>query len=364
MVTTLDGRRLLKTFKRWDDAREWAQKTNDQIRGGLTYNKAKVITGEYLTRWLASAESSLRTSSFQHYTILVNKYLIPAFGDIPLSQLTSDRIQFVYDGWIKNGTGVHTVKKAHAVFHTALERAVLTDQITTNPAEKVIPPKIADKEMAYWTEEEANRFLTTARDNRLYALFYLAVVTGARQMELLGLQWKDIDWPQGKLRFVRQLARKNGKRFVQLKTKASKRTLDLTAYQIGVLREHMGLQYEERRLAGAKWQENDLIFCTLIGTPIQNKNLTDRYYKPLIAAAGVPMIRFHDLRHTAASLMLNHGVSPLVVSKILCHSDPSITPSIYAHATMDMQTHPASVMDEILNIGAVSVQTSDAVAAE
>jgi integrase len=201
--------------------------------------------------------------------------------------------------------------------------------------------------MLFWNEEESNRFLTNAQGSRLYALFYLALVTGARQMELCGLQWQDIDWLHGTLHIRRQLARK-GEMFAAQKTRAAKRTIALGPGTIEVLRAHRELQAQERCIAGSGWQEHDLIFTTTIGAPMKPKNLVDRYFKPSIKAAGVPEIRFHDLRHTAASIMLSRGVPIFTVSKILGHARASITSDTYGHLVPGATDGIGQMMDELV----------------
>jgi integrase len=328
---SVSGRRLSKTARTQREILDWIKSINVQVERGLTYDRAQVTLGEYLISWLASKQKAVRPATYNHYEILVNKYLVPALGDIPVKDLTPDRLQHAYDQWILDEIGVPTALKAHSVLHHALARAEKTGLVIRNVADLVDPPAQPDKEMLFWTPEEANQFLTTALANRLYALFYLAIVTGARQMEILGLQWKDVDWIQCKLRIARQLARKNGDTFAPLKTDAAKRTLAIGEKAVAVLKEHQARQDLERQFAGRRWQEHGLIFTSLLGTPVHYKNLMDRYYYPLVERAGVQKIRFHDLRHTAASLMLSQGKSIWLVSKILGHSSVNVTDQTYGH---------------------------------
>ena len=347
-MVTIHDRRLSKVFGTWKEASEWIKSISSQAARGLTYDKAKVTTGEYLERWLESSKGALRPTSYQHYTILINKYLIPALGDVAIKDLAPDYIQHIYDGWAREKVGTPTILKTHAVLHAALQRAAETGLTYRNAAEFVTPPRITAREMSYWTEEEANRFLTAALDNRLYALFYLAIVTGARQMELLGLRWSDVDWLKGTLRITRQLARTNGM-FAPLKTRAARRTLHLGDKAIVVLKEHQDRQRMERQAVRVRWKEYDLIFTSTTGGPMHHKNLTDRYFKPVISRAGVPPIRFHDLRHTAAAIMLTHGRPLFHVSKILGHARPSITSDTYGHLVPGgEQDSIIAMMDELV----------------
>ena len=197
----------------------------------------------------------------------------------------------MYDDWIRSGLGIPTVLKIHQVLHAALERAVKTGILVQNPSRYVSRPKEPHSEMCVWDESEAGRFLLTARGNRLYCLFHLALVTGARQSELLGLQWKDLEWSRGILHIQRQLTR-TGELFAPLKTKAGKRAIELGTNTLAALQEHYKLQQLERQIAGNSWQENDLIFTSRIGTPMHQKNMLV-HYLPVVQAANVPQIRFH-----------------------------------------------------------------------
>lgn len=288
--------------------------------------------------------------------MLIEKHLAPQLGTIPIKDLTPDRIQNAYDSMLESGVGAHTIIKAHAVLHEALQRAAETGLAFRNAADLARPPAAPDKEMQFWNDEEANRFLAASQNNRLYALFYLAIVTGARQMELAGLQWADLDWLRGTLHISRQLARK-GEVFAPQKTRAARRTIALGTGTIAVLRNHQELQVQERVLAGSAWQEMDLIFTSKIGTGLHPKNLVDRYFKPLVKAAGVTEIRFHDLRHTAASIMLSRGVSIFAVSKILGHARPSITSDIYGHLVPGAMAGIGDMMDELIKPVAISIDT-------
>lgn len=346
---TVGGRRLSYTARTRREVQEWLKKTTGQVERGLTYDQARVTLADYLSRWLASSESSLRPATFDHYTLLVENYIIPSLGAVPVKDLTPDHVQAAYDDLLQQGAGVPTVIKAHAVLHSALERAVKTGLAYRNAAGLATPPSPPKTERLFWDEREAAQFLLTAQPNRLYALFYLAIATGARQMELCGLRWGDLDWAKATLRIQRQLARSGPEMFVSQKTDAARRTIRLGGRTMEVLQDHLERQTQERFLAGDRWQEHDLIFTSGIGTPMHHKNLVDRYFKPLVKAAGVTEIRFHDLRHTAASIMLSHGKPVIVISKILGHARVSITLDTYGHLIPGADAGVGEMMDELLS---------------
>jgi len=168
-------------------------------------------------------------------------------------------------------------------------------------------------------------------------------------MELLGLKWTDVDWVRSTIKVERQLLRSsgNGIEFSRPKTRYGKRSIDLGNKSIEVLRNHYEYQQKERQTAGEKWVENGLIFTNSLGGPINPRNLL-RNFKALLKEAGLVPIRFHDLRHTAASLLLNQGIPVLAVSRRLGHARASITLDIYGHLIPSMQSEIAKLIDELV----------------
>jgi integrase len=203
--------------------------------------------------------------------------------------------------------------------------------------------------MKILNESQVNRLLIKVTGHPWEVLFYLAVVTGMRQMELLGLKWTDLDWTRQTIKVERQLMRpnRNGVQFTDPKTRFGKRTIALGGRTIEVLRSHFDRQQVERMAASEKWQDHGLIFTNSLGGPIHPRNLL-RDYKQLLRDAGLPAIRFHDLRHTAASLMLNNNIAPIVVSRRLGHAKASITLDIYGHLIPGMQAEAAEIIDELI----------------
>ena len=204
--------------------------------------------------------------------------------------------------------------------------------------------------MQVWDEIQVNQYLVAAIGSPFEALYHLAVKTGMRQGELLGLKWSDIQWGSGRLYVRRQLqdVRGEGRIFQEPKTRSGRRTIQLGEGTLQTLREHLERQQLRKVASGQRWQENDLIFPSSIGTPLDPNNMRIDFNR-VIERAGVPKVRFHDLRHTAASLMLNNGIPVIVVSKILGHSKPSITLDIYGHLYNEMQGEACRLMDELVS---------------
>lgn len=347
---SLDGKRMSFSAATRQECQGWLKKTIHQIDGGLTFTGAQTTYKEFLEDWLVSLASRLRPATVRQYNMTIRRYIIPVIGRIKLKDLRPDQIQNLYDAKVQDGCGPRTVQVIHAVIHRSLAHALKLGLIIRNPAAVVTPPKSSQKEMKIYDESQVNQMLLAARGNRNEALYNLAVTTGLRQGELLGLRWNDLDWEKRSLQVGRQLKRKfrKGDYFEYPKTKAGRRTIILGSKTIEKLQEHWKCQNQERVLAGERWQENDLIFPTPIGTPMDHSNLY-RAFKDFIRQAGLPEIRFHDIRHTAASLMLNHGTPVIVVSRRLGHSKASITLDIYGHLIPEMQNDVAEMMDELIS---------------
>jgi integrase len=201
--------------------------------------------------------------------------------------------------------------------------------------------------------EEIIRFLEVSKDyeDRNYALYYLAIVTGMRQGELLGLKWKNVDLDKGIIKVNQNLKRlPNGKLvFGKPKTKTSIRSITIGRETIEVLKEQNERIKREREDVRVKylWKEMDMVFPSTIGTPIDPTNILKKFRQAL-KKVGLPRLRFHDLRHTSASIMLNNGVDVLVASRRLGHAKPSITLDVYGHLLTSVQTEVAKKIDEIL----------------
>jgi len=250
---------------------------------------------------------------------------------------------------LDKGVSARTVLLTHSVLHKALNQALKLGLIGRNPAQAVSRPKVSYKEMRVLTSDEARTFLSAAEGTRYRALFHLALHTGMREGELLGLKWDDLDWVTRQLQVKRQLQVMPGKGlvFAEPKTAAGRRTIVLSKSMVEKLREHLDDQNQDRQKAREKWHENGLIFPTTIGTPMAARNMYEDFRK-LLKRIDLPLIRFHDLRHTATTLMLQRGVHPKIVQERLGHADISMTLNTYSHVLPSMQAEAAEKLDELL----------------
>jgi integrase len=346
---TIQGKRISKYFKTQGECREWLRNTQNQIQNGLTLSGAKTNLREFLDQWLGAIRESVRPKTFWQYRQLVQQHISPVLGDVKLKDLRPDQIQGLYNLKLDSGLSPRMVVLVHAVLHRSLNQAVKWGLIGRNPADAVSRPKVKKKEMKTLNDDQVRAFLSVAKEDRYEVLFWLAVFTGMRQGELLGLQWSDIEWNKKRIQVQRQLQRLPGQGlvFTEPKSAAGRRTIMLSTATIEKLREQLSILQRERQIAGEKWHENDLVFPSVSGQPLDQQTL-DRNFKRTLRKAGLPSIRFHDLRHTAATLMLLQGIHPKVVQERLGHSDITLTLNTYSHVLPSMQEDAAEKMDELL----------------
>src|SRR3972149_237806 len=341
---SIAGRRLSFTGISHKECRDWIQRTSKQIQSGLTYEGTQLSLAEFAEGWLAQRKADLRPGSWALYEASLQQYVIPALGRFKLAELRSAHIQAFYDGLVRNETGPYVIRSSQKVLGTILNHAVRLALIPSNPMKAAIPPSQPQSEMRILDEDQVQRFLLAVR--QIYpddlALYQLAITTGMRQSELLGLKWADLDWANGVLNVKRQYLRlpDGSSAYLPPKTKSGIRSIRLGQATLAILREHRDRQFQEIQT------DNDVMFCGKPGVPLNRSILTKRY-KRLLKEAGLPALRFHDLRHTAASMMLHKGVSVLVVCKRLGHAKASITLDIYGHLVPSMQELAAEVMDEV-----------------
>jgi integrase len=274
---------------------------------------------------------------------------LPNLGDVQLRELNQQTIKRFYGDLLIHNVGVRTVRYVHAVIHRALEKAVMYGLLVRNSAHGAALPHLRHQEMSVLDESQVSIFLTAASGSHYEALYHLAVVTGMREGELFGLKWSDLQWKAGVIYVQRQVQRvpKQGWSFIEPKTRSGRRPIRLGPGTLDALRRYKERQELEKEALGKRWKDHDLIFPNQVGNPLEPSNMR-KIYNRILEEAGIHRLRFHDLRHTAASIMLNHGVPVIVVSKILGHANPSITLNVYGHLYHESQEGAAKLMDELI----------------
>jgi integrase len=314
--------------------------------GTVATNGRKTV-GEYLTDWLKIICASKAPQTCKSYTMFVGHHLIPAIGSIKLDKLTTADVA----GMLRDRPELspRTINHLRSVLRGALQLAVDAGDLPRNVAAGKgagVPKQVAQTEPVFLTPANVARLLDSAKGDRLLGLYIAAVRLGARQGELLGLLWSDVDFKNGKISFSKQLQRVGGRLVSQpLKTKRSKRTVYMGSAVAAALVAHRDRQAVERDAAGSRWSASpDFVFRSTVGTGCEGVNVT-RDFQKAVAAAGLPAMRFHDLRHTCASIRLDLGESMLKVSRLLGHSNIALTANTYAHLMPESGRDDADLMD-------------------
>jgi integrase len=305
---------------------------------------------DYMTEWLRDhAEGALRPTSLKAYRDTIRLHLAPALGDCPLSGLTPQRIQGYLVEKAKAGLSSTTVRFHAMVLHRVLQHAVKWGLLVRNPCDRdrLDLPKRRQVELRVLDEEQVRLFLGEAKKSSPhYPLYLAAVTTGMRIGELLGLRWRDVDLALGSASVQQTFYRLSGSKktgdgprllFGTPKTEKGRRTVALPWVLVAELRRVKDAQEERRRLMGPEYQNRDLVFAQLDGKPLHAKNLTARDFRKVLERAGLPRIRFHDLRHSHATLLLAQGVSAKIVQERLGHASPAFTLAVYGHVLPGMQ---------------------------
>ena len=307
---------------------------------------------QFLEQWLSDCvKPAVRPRTFDSYSQLVRLYLSPALGKIKLAKLTPQHVQALMKKLLAKELSPRTVQYTRSVLRRALEQALRWGYVARNVASLVDSPRIQRPDITPMSVEDAKKFLQAMKGDKLEALFSVALAMGLRQGEALGLRWQDIDFDSHIIRVRVNLQRINKKfELVELKTKSSRRDLPMIDRIASALRTHKTRQLQDKLLAGSSWQETGLVFTTRTGAPFHQSNVNGKY-QALLIKAGLPHFRFHDLRHSCASLLLVQGVPLKTISDILGHSGIRTTADYYAHIAPEMRRDALDMMNNILASG-------------
>jgi integrase len=333
------------------DAQDKLRAAKRAIDDGLPVSSDRQKVGTFLTRWLAEvAEPSVRPSTYILYRQLLSRHVIPTVGHLPLAKLSPQDLTGLY-GTLSRSLAPRSVGHVHRVLHRALRDALRWGLVARNVCDAVSPPKVPRQEMHVLDPEQARTLIAAVDGDPLEALYILAVTAGLRQGELLALKWRDLDADAGRLTVCRSVRWFTGLGSIegQPKTKSGRRSVLLAPLAVASLRRHRTRQTEQR-LRAIAWDDLDLIFTNEVGRHIEATNLVRRSFRPLLERAELPAVRFHDLRHTAATLLLGQGVHAKIVSEMLGHSNIAITMDLYSHVTPTMQADAASKMEELFTV--------------
>lgn len=306
--------------------------------------------------WLPSQESrNRRPATISQYRFVVDRWIIPHIGDVRASTLTPGHVQRFVDTLRttrsssgREGLSPRSLQLIVGTLKSAYKFAVEAELLTRNPIASVRRPTLQQRTMQVWSEAQARQFLADTRDDDLAVAWALLLTRGLRRGELCGLRWEAIDLESGTASIVHTLVVVDGK--VQKstpKTSSSRRSVPLDASLVSLLTRHRKCQRESRLRLGNAWTDTGYVFVDQVGRTYSPEVVSDRFDR-LVKTSGLPRIRLHDTRHTAASLMLASGVSVKVVQEMLGHSSPAITLSIYAHTTPSMAREAGATLSATL----------------
>jgi integrase len=325
------------------------------LEKGIYVKPQRMSLGEYLLQWLDGyVETNCSPRTLDSYQSIVSRHIMPNLGHIPLSQLQPQHIQQYYSHALERGRvdgkgalSARTVLHIHRVLFQALKYAVRQGLLVRNPAELTDPPRARKPKMRALTTREVSKLLEAAKGTSYYAIIYTAVNTGLRQAELLGLRWRDLDLDLASLSVSQVLYKRRGIcHFKEPKSEYSRRRLDLTPSLALFLRRFKTERQTECLLLGKPLSDDDLVFCSPDGKPMDPGTLTHNFAR--IARREGLHVRFHDLRHTFASLMLLAGIHPKIVSEMLGHSSVAFTLDVYSHVVGGLQKAAMKRLDEML----------------
>ena len=392
-----DGKRCRKTLygRNRREVQDKLRETLHRTEHGMLPVPERETVGTYLLRWLDSKKGGLRSRTYTSYEQVVHAHLVPGLGRVRLAKLTPQDVATWLSRHQANGASGRTARYARAVLRAALNQALRWELVARNAAALTDPPRYRAREIQPLTPDQAKDLLAAVVGHRLEALVSVGLGLGLRLGEALGLRWDAVDLEAGVLSVRQTLERAGGDpvarrrltaerrrlldeldaassrlarepvaarlvevrkqlkavqttvQFAEPKTKRSRRTITIPRIVIDALHTHRARQLEERFEAGARWCESGLVFVSSVGTPLDARNLS-RMFKAALREAGLPAIRYHDLRHTAATLLLAQGVDPRTIMETLGHSQISLTLNTYAHVVPALQREAAVKMHEVL----------------
>ncbi|WML26248.1 site-specific integrase [Neobacillus sp. OS1-33] len=354
-VTGKRKQKKKRGFKTKKEAEKFLSEKLNSINNGTYFEPKDITLNEYLNYWVDNyARLNLAPRTLEHYNYIITQHLKPTLGKIKISNLQPFHLQEYYTQKLETGKieggglSAQSVKHHHRLISKVLKDAVKWQFISRNVAEAVSPPKTKKVEMQTWDNERVKTFLDASQSSVYYSIYLTAIYTGMRRGEVLGLRWQDVDLENNVI-YVRQSlqeVKKVGLTFKEPKS-GKGRSITITTTLSKELKKIYKVQLEDKLLLGKEYHDLDLVFAQKNGKPIQPTEMA-RNYRKLVESSGLPYIRFHDLRHTHATLMLQQGVHPKVVSERLGHSSIGITMDTYTHVLPNMQKEAAQQFDQLI----------------
>jgi integrase len=349
---SIEGKRLSYTHASKSECQAWIRKMTRQVEDGLTLKSTRMTFGEYFAIWIRTARQTLRPTTQCLYQRTADKYILPRFGHQTLKEMTPHLVELYLTELQENGIGDRTCQMVYALLHVVFASALRKDIIGRNPLDSVKKPKVRNpKSITILQPEQIHHLVISLKDHPNKALYFLAITTGLREGEILGLRWEDIDWNRSWIYVRRQVQRIDGQGviFTTPKTRMGVRTLSIGPNTLDMLRKHRFAQSTIKEVAGTLWHEMDLVFPSNRGTPRDPHNLL-KEFRSILDKAGLPRMRFHDLRHTSITLVLNDLNAPVREAQHRAgHASPTTTLNVYCGSTTTKTDEDiAQKLDELI----------------
>jgi integrase len=338
-ITLPDGKSKTKYSRDQKTVREWLVVQRNALRQGLFSKDDAITVSAFLTNYMETVgQHTLRPKTVEAYSYLIRSHIIPVLGRIKLSQLRPDQVQSLYSQKLEAGLSRRTVQFIHSIIHKSLEQALRWGLVVRNVSDLVDPPSPTKRPPTIYTVEQINKLLEAVSDSKIKLALNLAVSGGFREGEILGIHLEDIEVETGTIKVSHAVQYQVGKGVVITtpKTDKSRRSVRLPAQAASDLREY----------ASQLNRDQGLLFTTSSAKPINPRFLIKKF-KEAIEVAGLPEIRFHDLRHTHSTLLLQAGVNPRLVQDRLGHSSITLTMDTYSHVLPGMQDEVVEKLDKV-----------------
>ncbi|MGY3314661.1 integrase [Peribacillus simplex] len=313
----------------------------------------KMTYEHYMEEWFQERKNTLQKTTYEIHSIYYRNVIKPALGQLKVQQIAPIQIQKFINELVNNTSySANTIHLIFRIVSTSLKKAKVLKLIKHNPSDGITLPKIMKREMNIWSLKQVNQFIIESininRLTRCYIGFLISIYTGMRQGEILGLRWKDVDFETQTI-FVRQTLTQNAEIKSGAKNEASVRSIHIPSKLVDELRSHRKQVLEEKLLHGSNYHDLDLIICTKSGNPMIPRNFRKEFYN-LTEKIGLPKIRFHDLRHTHATILIQQNVNVKLISERLGHADIETTLNTYSHVLPDMQRSVSDKLDKIIGM--------------
>jgi integrase len=353
-----DGKRVRKSYfaATREEVASLLAAAKTQHDRGLPIPHSGITVAKYLSDWLDTVKATVRARTYESYELHVRHHITPEIGNVRLSALRPQHVRALLKRKLDSGLSPQTLVHMRTILNTALRQAIGDRLLSWNPVSSVKRPKVRRRTHSGFTPEQARAFLVAAENTRLGAAFAIGLSLGLRRGEVLALRWCDIDLEAMTLRVEQTIQRVRAKvagtagfLVSEPKTERSRRTLVLPGMLVPLLRRHRARQAQERLAAGADWNDalGGLVFTTPLGRPVDPHDVQAQF-KATLAAAKLPDMRLHDLRHAAASFLIAQGIPLRLVMEVLSHSTIALTANTYGHIERGMMADAASRMDALL----------------